>query len=131
MRPKFLGATLLLSAMMLSTGCMKTTIAVQPGAVDDKSADHTMKATFLLWGLVGNEQVNVKALCPGGAQWMQTSMSFVDGLLGSLTGGIYAPRTVKVKCAGGSAYMFDETETDGFTVVHELDDTDAALEVVR
>ena len=48
-------------------------------------------------------------LCPGGPARWKSQAKFLDGFLGIITLGIYAPRHVKVECASGQAY---EVELD-------------------
>lgn len=127
------GMTLAVSLAM-SSACMKTSIAVQPvpGTVNPKSATTKKKANFLLWGLAGNGTIDTSAICPGGVHWAQTQMSFVDGLLGSLTFGIYTPRTVAVKCASGNAYLLEPIEDKNVTMATLMDaDEVAAMEAVQ
>ena len=124
----------LAAALTLSTGCMKTSIAVQPvpGSVNPKNATTKKKVHFFVWGLAGNGTVNTAEICPGGVHWMQTQASFVDGLLSGLTAGIYGPRTVAVKCASGSAFMLEPVEGQNATLATLLDaDEVAAIEAVR
>jgi hypothetical protein len=121
-------------ALSLSTGCMKTSIAVQPvpGTVNPKNATTKEKAHFFLWGLAGNGTINTAELCPSGVHWIQTQASFVDSLLGGLTFGIYGPRTVAVKCASGSAFMLEPMDGQNATLATLLDaDEVAAIEAVR
>ena len=52
-----------------------------------------------MWGLVGEERVDVKAICQDKkVAQMQSQQTFADGALGLVTLGIYAPHTVKVWC---------------------------------
>lgn len=117
-----------------SVGCMKASVAIQPvsGAVDARTADKTEKAHFLLWGLVGDGSFDVSQICPGGAHWMQSQATFIDGVLGALTGGLYAPRTVYIKCASGSSYLLEANEEQGVTMATPVSEEEAAtLEVVQ
>jgi Bor protein len=52
-----------------------------------------------LWGLVPAEEINVTSQCPSGVATVETQQSFLNGLVGGLTLGIYTPRDVKVTCA--------------------------------
>jgi hypothetical protein len=62
------------------------------------------RGDFFLWGLVGEKTIDMKALCPQGVSRWKSEQTFVDGLLGVLTLGIYTPRHVTVECAGGKAW---------------------------
>ncbi|OFZ79451.1 MAG: hypothetical protein A2583_02940 [Bdellovibrionales bacterium RIFOXYD1_FULL_53_11] len=57
---------------------------------------------YFLWGLVGEHHIDIKEICQGkeAVQW-QAQNTFLDGLLGCVTLGIYAPRTAKVWCDAG------------------------------
>jgi hypothetical protein len=55
--------------------------------------------SFFIYGLVGKHHVDVKQICGAKpARQMQAQTTFVDGLLGFITIGIYTPRTAKVWC---------------------------------
>ncbi|AUL74364.1 Bor family protein [Pseudoalteromonas sp. 13-15] len=76
-------------------------VTIQPHAI----AKITSKATyedsrpFYLWGLVGEERVDVKEICTDTqAAQMQSQQTFSDGALGLITLGIYSPHTIKVWC---------------------------------
>ena len=57
---------------------------------------------FYLWGLVGDQHIDVTKICDGKEPvQMQSQQTFVDGLLGAITLGIYAPHTAKVWCTKG------------------------------
>ncbi len=57
------------------------------------------RQSFYLFGLVGESHIDAQGVCQGrNVSQMQTQQSFVDGLLGLVTIGIYAPHTAKVWC---------------------------------
>lgn len=56
-----------------------------------------------LWGLVPASPIDVTRDCPGGIATVETKQSFVNGLVGAVTIGIFTPRDVTVTCASGSA----------------------------
>jgi hypothetical protein len=56
-----------------------------------------------LWGLVPASPIDVTSNCPGGIATVETKQSFMNGLVGGLTLGIYTPRDVTVTCASGTA----------------------------
>jgi hypothetical protein len=58
-----------------------------------------------LWGLVAAQPIDVRQQCPGGTATIETEMSFVNGLVGGLTFGIWTPLHVRVTCASGSASL--------------------------
>ncbi len=62
------------------------------------------RGDFFFWGLVGEKTIDMKAMCPQGVSRWKSEQTFVDGLLGLVTLGIYIPRHVIVECAGGKAW---------------------------
>ena len=86
------------------TGCFKHTYVVGAGApaaplVYDEWRHHW------LGGLINpDSRLELQAVCPGGSNaTIHQEQTFLNGLVGVLTVGIYVPRTVKVRCAGGGA----------------------------
>ena len=58
-----------------------------------------------LWGLVAAQPIDVRQQCPSGTAMIETETSFVNGLVGALTLGIWTPQHVRVTCATGSASL--------------------------
>jgi hypothetical protein len=58
-----------------------------------------------LGGLINPEhELELQQVCPGARDaTIHQEQSFVNGLVSALTAGIYAPRTVQVRCATGRA----------------------------
>jgi hypothetical protein len=108
---KRLGRVALVAAMLAATGGFKATFIRDPNAV--KGTEHDMWESFFLWGLVNEQDVNVRQFCPDGrVAQVVTGGDFLTGLVGLVTLGIYAPRKVWVTCA-----------TDGRALQLELDET--------
>ncbi|MCH2042233.1 MAG: Bor family protein [Saccharospirillaceae bacterium] len=87
------------SAIVALAGC--STVTIHPKSAAKLSSNPTFEEsqTFYLWGLVGENRINVSEICGSkGPLQMQTQQTFVDGLLGGITLGIYAPHTAKVWC---------------------------------
>ena len=78
---------------------------------------HTETVPFLLWGLVGEASFNVDDICPQGVSSIHEEVTPVDGVLNCLTCGIYAPRTVTITCASGSAYRVTPNPETGLVQV--------------
>ena len=90
-------ATLLAIA---ATGCYKATFIANPRLV--RGADHDQWNSFFLWGLVGEETLDVRQFCSGGqVAQVRTGANFLTGLVSFVTIGIYAPRMAYVWCAAG------------------------------
>ena len=83
---KLKGTAAMLAAAFLATGCYTTRFQsnLAPGG-----AKYEEKGNYFLWGLVGEKEVDLKKLCPAGASRWQNQQTFVDGLLGFITIGIY------------------------------------------
>lgn len=92
--------SLLFGACLLS-GCFHQIVQTgrTPGAT---VVERPWTATWL-WGLVPAEEISTIAQCPSGVATIETQQSFLNGLVGLLTLGIYTPQEVKVTCATGSA----------------------------
>jgi hypothetical protein len=52
-----------------------------------------------LWGLVAAAPIDVQQSCPSGVATVETEQSFVNGLVGAVTLGIYTPQRLRVTCA--------------------------------
>ena len=124
-----------MAAMFATTfGCMKASVAIQPiqGTIDVNQADHMEKAHFLLWGLAGDGTIDTSQVCPNGAHWMQSQATVVDAILGGLTGGLYSPRTIYIKCASGTAYRLEPDADRGVTMaIPAGDDETIGLEAMQ
>ena len=99
---KLLLAALLVMVALAAFGCFKHTFTVGAGApngqvVYDKWHSHW------LFGIIGDNDVDIKKLCPSGDATIHNEISFVNGLIGAFVGIIYYPTTVTVQCRGGRA----------------------------
>ena len=54
--------------------------------------------TFV-FGLVPAPVIDVSAQCPGGIAKVETQQTFLNGLVGALTLGIYTPQSATITCA--------------------------------
>jgi hypothetical protein len=90
-----------ITALVLSS-CSTVTLRDRGVAKIDSEPTYSDSKPFFLWGIVGKNHVDVKTVCNGrGAVQLQSQQTFVDGLLGVITLGIYSPRTAKVWCNEG------------------------------
>lgn len=107
---KRLGRAVLLAALLGAGGCYKATFIRDPSAV--KGMEHDRWLDYWLWGLVNEQDIDVKQFCPDGrVAQVVTGGNFGSGIVTALTLGIYAPRKVYVTCA-----------TDGRALQLELDE---------
>lgn len=85
--------------LIVLAGCSAVTIQPQKIAKLTSEPTYQDSRPFFMWGLVGEQRVDVKKVC--GEQTvvqMQSQQTFTDGALGLVTLGIYAPHTIKVWC---------------------------------
>jgi hypothetical protein len=54
---------------------------------------------FFLWGLVGENTVDTRQMCPHGVAEVHTYETVIDGLASGFTLGLYSPRTIEITCA--------------------------------
>ena len=81
-----------------------------------------------MFGLVAAEEINATADCPSGVAIIETEQSFLNGLVGLLTIGIYTPQTVTITCAGGGGAPSDAT---GFTIPADASPVEAEAAAQR
>ncbi|MEX1670015.1 Bor family protein [Zhongshania guokunii] len=86
--------------LALSLGaCSTVTINPSSSAKLSSEPSYQQRKNFFFWGLAGEHRVDVTAVCAQqNVAQMQSQQTFVDGLLGAVTLGIYAPHSVKVWC---------------------------------
>jgi hypothetical protein len=107
---KQLGRAALLAILLGGAGCYKATFIRDPNVV--RGAEHDQWLDFWVFGIVGEQNIDVKQFCPDGrVAQVVTGGNFATGIVSLLTIGIYAPRKVYVTCA-----------TDGRALQLELDE---------
>jgi len=87
-------------ACIFATSCWKHTFTVGAGGVDGQQVYKKWHHHFL-FGLIGDTNVDVEKVCPSGNATIKDQHSFVNGLIQTLTFGIYGPTTAKVYCDDG------------------------------
>ena len=96
---KKLGLVLSLSAMMTLTGCTTQSFTINSGATGTEPNYESMQP-FFVYGIGQTQRLNASDIC-GGADKVakvEAKESFLNGLLGFLSTGIYTPRDAKVYC---------------------------------
>jgi hypothetical protein len=102
-------AVVLLVMLAALAGCQNVTIKPSSDIVVRDTPNYQDTRNFFFWGLMGEERVNVTEVCNDErVAQMQSQQTFVNGLLGAITLGIYAPHSVRVWCedailSGGAA----------------------------
>jgi Bor protein len=94
--------SLVVGACLLS-GCFHQ--IVQTGRTPGTTVVERPWTATWLWGLVPAEEISVVAQCPNGVATIETQQSFLNGLVGGLTLGIYTPQEVRVTCASTSSAL--------------------------
>jgi hypothetical protein len=87
--------------VITTTGCFKQ--VVRTGRPAGQTVVDKPWVSTWLWGLVAAKEIDVRAQCPGGVAIVETETSFVNGLVGAVTFGIYTPQHARITCAGGGA----------------------------
>ena len=89
-----------LVSLLLLGGCYHAT--VETGATPSTVVIDQSFASSWIYGLVPPKLVSTTSKCPSGVAKVETQHSFVNGLVGVLTFGIYTPMQIKVTCATGN-----------------------------
>jgi hypothetical protein len=75
-----------------------------------RGEEHDQWASFFVFGLIGDVEVDVREACPNGIYEVTTGTNFLTWLVTGLTLAIYSPRKVNIWCAAGdhrTAYEID------------------------
>lgn len=96
---------IVLSLVLFCISCQTVTISPPGETVKYPTPpDYMESQSFFLWGLVGEARINVASICGDrNVKQMQSQATFLDGLLRTITGGIYSPRTAFVWCGEKAA----------------------------
>jgi len=90
---------LVLICLIGLAGCSTVTVRPDDSNKNMAAPDYEDTRHFFFWGLAGEEHVDVSEICAGREpEQMQTQQTFMNGFLGAITLGIYAPHSVKVWC---------------------------------
>jgi hypothetical protein len=85
--------------IFIACGCYNVTIRPEGGFKMATPPSFEQRQDFYLWGLVGESHIDTSKVCPkSGPSQMQSQTTFIDGLLGLITLGIYSPETARVWC---------------------------------
>ena len=91
---------LVVALALLSTGCFHQ--KVHSGLTPSETIVEKQFVATWLWGIVPAEPIDVRQQCPSGVATVETQQSFLNGLVGALTLGIYSPQRLLVTCATGA-----------------------------
>ena len=89
----------IISAILLVgiTGCYHATI--ETGVAPSGQTVDREWASSWIYGLVPPSTTETQAKCPNGVSKVETQLSFVNMVVGMVTGGIYTPMQINVTCA--------------------------------
>lgn len=94
-------SSIALALGLVLTGCYHQ--VVQTGRPPGPTVVKKPWTATWLWGLVPATPIDVTRDCPSGVATVETKQTFLNGLVGALTLGIFTPRDVTVTCASGTA----------------------------
>ena len=99
MKRNFLSTFIMTLCIVGMAGCSSVTIRPEGGNRLSGEPTYQESKPYFIAGLIGESHIDAKNICGGSkVAQMQAQTTFVDGLLGSLTLGLYTPRTAKVWC---------------------------------
>jgi hypothetical protein len=89
-----------LIAGLVSSACYHQ--VVQTGKPAGSTVIERPWTSTFIFGLVAASEINTASQCPNGVATVETQQSFLNGLVGVLTFGLYTPLTVTITCAGAA-----------------------------
>ena len=102
--------TVVLGALVLAstTACFRQ--VVQTGRAPSQTIVQQSWVSTWVFGLVAATPIDARTKCPSGVATVETLTSFPNGFVSALTLGIWAPQTVRITCASGTAALPNGTE---------------------
>ncbi|MDR9415123.1 MAG: hypothetical protein RI564_02480 [Gracilimonas sp.] len=101
--------TVVLFMGLLVSGCYHATVETGKPA-SDQVIEEPFALSFV-YGLIPPATVDVENECANGVAKVETQISFVNGLVSSLTAGLFTPMSIKVTCAEASG-MSENSDSD-------------------
>jgi Bor protein len=111
---KLIVRSIVLATALAFVGCYHAT--VETGLASSNEVVHETFASCWIYGLVPPNTISVAAKCTHGVARVETQQSFVNGLVGAITLGIYTPMEIKVTCAAASGSAFVPMNNPDFIV---------------
>ena len=109
----------MLAPVIMMVGCFEHTYTIGLGAPTGELV-HDEWDHHWIGGLIDPDQELVlQELCPSGNATIHEEVSFLNGLVAALTGEIYSPTTVTVRCDTGINADFDLDEEDIARIVSD------------
>lgn len=105
--------------MLPLAGCFEHTYDTGRGAPNGRVVSNEWRHHWI-GGLISPEHhLELREVCPSGDATIHQEMTFLNGLVGALTGGIYSPTTVEVRCRGGRRSDLELTGEDVQRIVSD------------
>ena len=86
-----------LAILLTTAACFHQ--SVQSGLQPSSTVVEPQYVSTWLWGIIAAQPIDVRQQCPSGVAKVETEQSFMNGLVGALTLGIYSPQRLRVTCA--------------------------------
>ena len=109
------------AALFSSTACYHA--VVETGRPAGTTVVQKPWVNTFIFGLVQAQEINVGAECPGGVAKVETQQTFLNGLVGAITFGLYTPQSATITCAAGRSGALN---LSGERVVAAANDTPEA-----
>ena len=107
MKSQALSLILTVALLTGAVGCYHAN--VDTGLASAGSAKKIWAHTWI-YGLVPPSTVVARDMCPDGVAKVETQLTFVNGLVGALTFGIYTPMEIAVTCATRTGAAADSAQ---------------------
>lgn len=111
-------STLLVLLVAGLSGCYRHTVHAGRGAPAGRVA-YDQWEHFWIAGLIGHVRVDVERICGASDATVRVRQTVLNGLVAALTGGIYTPTTVEVRCRDGRRGALDFDRDDLRTIGQE------------
>jgi len=111
-------AMLGLAVLLLTGGCFRHTFVAGAGAPDGRLIYNHWHHHWI-FGLIGEEPIQLAELCPSGNATIHEETSFLNGLIAALIGIIYSPTTVTVRCDDGRMSEIELDAEQVSRIVHD------------
>lgn len=98
-------APVLALALLSTTACYRA--VVETGRAAGPTVVQKNWVNTFVFGLVPAKPIDVTAQCPAGVARVETQQTFLNGLVGALTLGIYAPQSATITCAASRTGALD------------------------
>ena len=123
---------MLMASVAFLSGCYHQ--VVQTGRTPGTTVVERPWTATWIYGIVPAEEISTAAQCPNGVATVVTEQSFLNGLVGVLTLGIYTPQNVTITCATGTAARGDGREirvAAGATLERRMNAIEEAIEIAE